>query len=158
MLNAKNPGFTIVELLVVIVVIGVLAAVTMTTYNGLQERAHKTIVRADLSNAAKKIALFEASSVSGPYPTTLDELTLALSGVFTKDSYQWLIYCTDSTNYSLAAKRPIDNTWHVIGSNQGLTDTTTPGITGNQATTCANLGYPSPTYANWIKSTCCWRF
>lgn len=35
----KNGGFTIVELLIVIVVIGILAAITVTAFNGIQERA-----------------------------------------------------------------------------------------------------------------------
>ena len=35
----KNVGFTIVELLIVIVVIGILAAITIVAYNGIQDRA-----------------------------------------------------------------------------------------------------------------------
>jgi prepilin-type N-terminal cleavage/methylation domain-containing protein len=35
----KQIGFTIVELLIVIVVIGILAAITIVAYNGIQERA-----------------------------------------------------------------------------------------------------------------------
>lgn len=35
----KQKGFTIVELLIVIVVIGILAAITIVAYNGIQERA-----------------------------------------------------------------------------------------------------------------------
>ncbi|HEV7952209.1 MAG TPA: LamG-like jellyroll fold domain-containing protein [Candidatus Saccharimonadales bacterium] len=38
-MNRKQPGFTIVELLIVIVVIGILAAITIVAYNGIQERA-----------------------------------------------------------------------------------------------------------------------
>ena len=36
----RRQGFTIVELLVVIVVIGVLAAITIVAYNGMQARAY----------------------------------------------------------------------------------------------------------------------
>lgn len=41
MLNVrpKQTGFTIVELLIVIVVIGILAAITVVAYNGVQEQA-----------------------------------------------------------------------------------------------------------------------
>ena len=35
----KQRGFTIVELLIVIVIIGVLAAITVVVFNGIQERA-----------------------------------------------------------------------------------------------------------------------
>jgi prepilin-type N-terminal cleavage/methylation domain-containing protein len=37
--SKRASGFTIVELLIVIVVIGVLAAITIVAYNGVQERA-----------------------------------------------------------------------------------------------------------------------
>jgi prepilin-type N-terminal cleavage/methylation domain-containing protein len=38
-MKEKQTGFTIVELLIVIVVIGILAAITIVAYNGIQERA-----------------------------------------------------------------------------------------------------------------------
>ena len=45
----KRRGFTIVELLIVIVVIAILAAITIVAYNGIQQRAHNaaTISAAD---------------------------------------------------------------------------------------------------------------
>lgn len=36
---SKKAGFTIVELLIVVVVIGILAAITIVAYNGIQQRA-----------------------------------------------------------------------------------------------------------------------
>jgi prepilin-type N-terminal cleavage/methylation domain-containing protein len=37
--KVKNHGFTIVELLIVVVVLGILTAITLTAYNGIQARA-----------------------------------------------------------------------------------------------------------------------
>jgi prepilin-type N-terminal cleavage/methylation domain-containing protein len=39
LVGKKQAGFTIVELLIVIVVIGILAAITIVAYNGIQDRA-----------------------------------------------------------------------------------------------------------------------
>lgn len=51
MLKSKNKnGFTIVELLIVIVVIGILAAITLVAYNGIQARANDTAIKSDLRN------------------------------------------------------------------------------------------------------------
>lgn len=51
----KQKGFTIVELLIVIVVIGILAAITIVAYNGVQQRAKVTSANSDLMNLNKAI-------------------------------------------------------------------------------------------------------
>ena len=38
-MNRQQRGFTIVELLIVIVVIGILAAITIVAFNGVQNKA-----------------------------------------------------------------------------------------------------------------------
>lgn len=48
-LYKKQPGFTIVELLVVIVVIGILATITTISYNGIQSRAQIAKINTDLN-------------------------------------------------------------------------------------------------------------
>lgn len=53
-----NHGFTIVELLIVIVIIGILAAITITAYNGVQQRARDTQRKADLAQIAKSMQLY----------------------------------------------------------------------------------------------------
>lgn len=61
-----RSAFTIVELLIVIVIIAVLAAITIVAYNGVQARAVKTALQSDLRNAATKVALDKAEK--GTYP------------------------------------------------------------------------------------------
>lgn len=51
-------GFTIVELLVVIVVIGILAAISIMAYNGIQVRAKDAVTQQDLANIDRKIQLY----------------------------------------------------------------------------------------------------
>ena len=70
----KQIGFTIVELLSVIVVIGILAAITIVAFNGIQGRANDASVRSDLTNIAKKFEIFYINSESGQYPTTATDL------------------------------------------------------------------------------------
>ena len=67
----NRSGFTITELLVVVVVISILAAITLTTYAGLQKRAATSAVRADLQSAYK---VLQGDYIgTGSYPATLAE-------------------------------------------------------------------------------------
>lgn len=68
--NVYNQAFTIVELLVVIVVIGVLAAITVVSYSGITTRAKIAAIQAELSGSSKKLAIYYA--FNGSYPITID--------------------------------------------------------------------------------------
>jgi prepilin-type N-terminal cleavage/methylation domain-containing protein len=52
-----SRGFTIVELLIVIVVIGILAAISIVAYNGVQDRAARSKISSDLRNLEHAINL-----------------------------------------------------------------------------------------------------
>lgn len=69
-------GFTIVELIVVIAVIGVLATITAVGYSAFQNQAKQTASRVTLGQAADKIIEYSAPR-NGVYPTTLAEAGLA---------------------------------------------------------------------------------
>jgi type IV pilus assembly protein PilA len=54
MAHKKQTGFTIVELLIVIVVIGILAAITVVAYSGIQQRARDAKIASALQSVNKK--------------------------------------------------------------------------------------------------------
>jgi len=65
-----TSGFTIVELLIVIVVIGVLAAITIISYIGVTARANITSLTSDLSSSSQQLKLYQ--TLYGSYPKSLD--------------------------------------------------------------------------------------
>ncbi|MGB4420210.1 MAG: LamG-like jellyroll fold domain-containing protein [Candidatus Saccharimonadales bacterium] len=64
------PAFTIGELLVVIVVIGILAAITVVSYSGVTSRAILASMQSDLNNASRQLSIFQVEYDS--FPNTID--------------------------------------------------------------------------------------
>ena len=62
-----QKGFTIVELLIVIVVIGILAALVITTYNGIQQKGRNTERTTDIKAVQGQLEAYYAQN--GRYPT-----------------------------------------------------------------------------------------
>lgn len=63
-----SNGFTIVELLIVVVVIAILATITVISFNGIQARAEASRAAASADSFVKKIEMFKTDQ--GEYPTT----------------------------------------------------------------------------------------
>ena len=64
----KSPGFTIVELLIVVVVIGILAAIVTVAYTGISSRAKVARVYSDMEQVSKQIQIYQVTN--GQYPVT----------------------------------------------------------------------------------------
>ena len=62
----KNTGFTIVELLIVVVIIAILAAITIVAYNGIQNRAKSSAAQSLANAVAKKAEAYNATESSYP--------------------------------------------------------------------------------------------
>lgn len=81
-------GFTIVELLIVIIVIAILSAITIVTYSGVQNRTYDASVQSDLRTIAKKMELVKIDSVTATYPTTNPTIDAAIPDLkVTKSAY-----------------------------------------------------------------------
>lgn len=68
-MRKRQTGFTIIELLIVIVVVGILAAVSVVAYKGVQGRAMASVLKSELSQATRQLAAYHAEH--GVYPSAL---------------------------------------------------------------------------------------
>src|SRR5690606_35801966 len=69
--KSYKPGFTIVELLIVIVVIAILAVIVTVAYNGITQNAVEASLKADLRNTANKLVEYKTLN-NDAYPDSLD--------------------------------------------------------------------------------------
>lgn len=69
-IKSKQQGFTIVELLIVIVVIGILAALVITTFTGIQQKARDTERTTDIKAIHGQVEAYYAQNTK--YPTLTD--------------------------------------------------------------------------------------
>lgn len=71
----RRKGFTLVELLVVIVVLAVLAAIVLPKFMNSSKRSKESALRSDLKLIRNAISLFQADC--GCFPKTLADLAAA---------------------------------------------------------------------------------
>lgn len=100
MLRKNTQGFSLVELIVVIVTLGILASIIIISYNGVQGRAYDASVQSDLeafSNILEDYRMYDSTNANKEYPRTTATLA-TLSIRASKGSYNTsvsynFIYC-----------------------------------------------------------------
>ena len=80
--NKGAHGFTIVELLIVVVIIAILAAITIVAYNGIQARAKTSAAQSTASNVDKKVEIYGADDTTTGYPATFAALTATATATY----------------------------------------------------------------------------
>ncbi len=105
-LTASN-GFTLVELLIVIVIIGVLSAILMANFVGVRQRARDAQRKSDLRQIQSALELYRADV--GSYPPALPggpgiySVICPTSGPFITAAYMQKVPCDSSPNNSAYA-------------------------------------------------------
>ncbi len=131
--NSENrAGFTIVELLIVVVVVGILATLTVVSYVGLRNRAVDTQLKVDSENAAKQLAVSQATD--GVYPSTTSSANNGQG--LSKSSGTTYQYTVNNSSipptYCLSLTNPLSTTgYHISNDSTGPTSGLCAGHVSN---------------------------
>ena len=123
MFNMKKQGFTLVELLIVIVVIAILAAISIVSYQGIAASATLSNAKHDVSNIAKQMELYRVDN--GAYPPIVAaagvntpglETVLRGAGLYNAtrnpNAAKAFVFCTSNStqDYIVIAEYPVFKT------------------------------------------------
>lgn len=119
-LKRKQAGFTIVELLIVIIVIGILAALVLVTFTGVQQKARNTERQTDLKAIASHLEVYNAQQGYYPAQTDLTSSTANAVTGFVSASLKGLdkeaLRDPKGANYYLAAGNATSNQYGYVPS------------------------------------------
>ncbi len=133
--SKKNEGFTLVELIIVIVVIGILAAIILVAYSGITGQANDTAVRSDLTNIAKGLDVYKVYNNSYPADATqLGEAKFkATHGSYLDRNNLYYCVSNDHQHYAIGVwVKTKTRYWMKDGSVTETTDDVNGGSTCNQ--------------------------
>ncbi len=100
--NRNEKGFTLIELVIIIVILGILAAVAIPKYQDMSSQAKEAAARGSLGNVRSAVTIFYANQAvttgSATWPTVaqLETANTVLANTMPKNPYQLTASAPDS--------------------------------------------------------------
>ena len=136
-----QTGFTLIELMIVVAIIGILAAIAIPKFSNSSQRSKESSLRANLKLVRNAIDLFRADT--GAFPATMAGLTAPTTAGLSAAAATCTIAATDWRGPYLQAV-PVDP---VSGS--ALTYGTTTANVGTVTSSATGNGLDNTAYSTW---------
>jgi len=116
-----QKGFTLIELMIVIAIIGILAAIAIPQFSAYRKRSYNAAAQADLRNSATaQEAYFVDNQV---YSDAIADLVGASYGLFTSQNVTVSILSSDASGYTIESSHSSgDKTWQLVGPGGSITE------------------------------------
>ena len=117
MIEKNQKGFTLIELMVVIAIIGILAAIAIPQFNSYRKRALDSSAQSDLRNAATAQEAYYVDETT--YCSTTSTLIGATYGLYLSDKIVFTITSANASTYVMGAYHPLGSKSYIIRSPGG---------------------------------------
>lgn len=147
-----RSGFTVIELIIVIVVIGVLASVVLVNFSDVRTKGTDSVVQSELRDFGDQIATYSSTNLDGYYPANNDTALAAVGIMISKKSYETssggLLYCTksDYSDFAILAQSKTGKIFAYTSNGELKPYTTYTSLTNYSAICTSFMGANYPRY------------
>lgn len=159
MKRVGSAGFTLVEILVVLVIIAILAGITLASYTTAQNRGYDAAVSSDLAEDAKILTTYYSDN--GQFPTEPQLAAITPKLKFLKQNYNTtgnaVLYCrtADGSKMAIIAESKSGAAWYVSDTAH-VAKSYTASFPAAMVTACSAAGVTDPadgSAGNWLHTS-----